>query len=36
MEHADGEKYDESDDRGLFHSAQIIPRPAGAVNPPGE
>ena len=27
MEHADGEEYDESDDRGLFHASEIIPRP---------
>jgi len=26
MEHADGEEYDESDDRGLFHAPEIIPR----------
>jgi hypothetical protein len=32
MEHADGEEYDESDDRGLFHSFEIIPRPADFVN----
>jgi hypothetical protein len=34
MEHADCEEYDESDDHGLFHSVEIIPRAAGAVNPP--
>jgi hypothetical protein len=32
VEHTDGEEYDESDDRGLFHSFEIIPRPADFVN----
>ena len=34
MEHADGEEYDESDDRGPFHTAQIIPWLANFVNGP--
>jgi hypothetical protein len=32
VEHADGEEYGESDDRGLFHAYKIIPRPADFVN----
>jgi hypothetical protein len=34
MEHAGGEKYDESEDRALFHAWAIIPRPPVRVNRP--